>query len=474
MIRMPGLFDRPRRAHLVGAGGVGMSSLGQALLHEGHRVTGSDASDSARTKLLRKLGAEIHVGHARANLPADCDLVVVTAAVDRSNPEVAAALVAELPIVKYAQALGELMARKHGICVAGCHGKTTTTGLLTTLLVRGGCDPTMVVGGDAASLGGSFRAGRGPHFVAEACEFDRSFLSLAPRSAIVTNIDADHLDYYRDIEEIQGAFQDFARMLPVDGYLATLNEHERVFRDAPAVQCEIETFGLRGNADWVASEWRRADGVTYFRVKHRGDDLGVFELRLAGLHNVCNALGAMAVASHVGLDLDGAVRPALMEYRGVDRRMTVRYEGHGVLVLDDYAHHPREIAAVLTTLREEFPARRIVVVFQAHQASRTRTHLREFATALELADRVFVPDIFCARDSEEDRRAVHALDLVRTAANRGVDVTYVEDLSQVAPLLLQELRVADLVVTMGAGNVSDVSRDIAERLCTFDRQVIAP
>jgi UDP-N-acetylmuramate--alanine ligase len=209
-------------------------------------------------------------------------------------------------------------------------------------------------------------------------------------------------------------------------------------------------------------------------VRHRGDDLGIFELRLAGLHNVCNALGAIAVASRLGLDLDNAVRPALMEYRGVDRRMSVRYEGHGVLVLDDYAHHPREVAAVLTTLREEYPARRIVVVFQAHQASRTRTHLREFAAALELADRVFVPDIYCARDSEADRRAVHALDLVRTAANRGVDVTYVEDLREVAPQLLREIRVADLVVTMGAGNVSDVSRDIAARLSAFDRQEICP
>ena len=472
MIRTPGLFERPRRAHLVGAGGVGMSSLGQALLHEGHRVTGSDAADSARTRTLRDLGATIHVGHAAANLPPDCDLVVVTAAVDRKNPEIAAALALEIPIVKYAQALGELMARKRGVCVAGCHGKTTTTGLLTWLLVQGGLDPSMVIGGDAAFLGGNFRAGRGPHLVAEACEFDRSFLHLAPQAALVTNIDADHLDYYRDLHEIEGAFQDFARLVPVDGYLATLNEHERVFR-ADGIQCEVETFGLRGNADWVASEWRRTDGITYFRIRHGEDDLGIFELRLAGLHNVCNALGAVAIADHLGLDLVKTVRPALVEYRGVDRRMTVRYEGHGVVVLDDYAHHPREIAAVLTALRDEFPSRRIVVVFQPHQASRTRTHLREFATSLELADRVFVPDIYCARDSDEDRQAVHAVDLVRTAANRGVDVTYVEDLRDVAPQILREIRVADLIVTMGAGSVWEVSRDLAERLRGFDREVIA-
>lgn len=472
MIRSPGLFDRNRRVHLVGAGGVGMSSLGQALLHEGHAVTGSDAADSPRTRLLRERGAVIHVGHAASNLPADCDLLVVTAAVDRRNPEVAAALAAEVPIVKYAQALGELMARKHGVCVAGCHGKTTTTGLLTWLLLRGGLDPSMVIGGDAQFLGNNYLGGRGEHLVAEACEFDRSFHSLSPRTAIVTNVDADHLDYYRDLAEIQVAFQDFARLLPADGYLATLNEHERVFR-ADGIVCDVETFGLRDNADWVATEWRRTDGVTYFRVRHHDRDLGVFELRLAGLHNVCNALGAIAVASRLGVDLDGVVRPALVEYRGVDRRMTPRYEGHGVLVLDDYAHHPREIAAVLTAVRDEHPSRRVLVVFQPHQASRTRTHLREFAAALELADRVFVPDIYCARDSEEDRRAVHALDLVRTAANRGVDVTYVGNVQDAAAQILRELRVGDMVVTMGAGSVGEVSRDLAERLRDFDRQIIS-
>lgn len=473
MIGRPGPFDRRRVVHLVGAGGVGMSSLAQALLHGGHVVTGSDAKDSPKLRELERLGAAIRVGHAASNLRPDCDLVVVTAAVDTRNPEVAAAVVRGIEIVKYARALGELMARRHGIAVAGCHGKTTTTGLMTAVLVKAGLDPTMVVGGDARALGGNFRAGKGPHLVAEACEFDRSFLSLRPRTAVVTNIDRDHLDYYRDLEEIHGAFRDFARLIPADGFLATLNEHERVFR-ADGVVCDLETFGLRGNADWVASDWKRIDGVTYFEVAHRGEPLGFFELRLPGLHNVCNSLAVLATAHRLGLDFDAAVRPAFLEYRGVDRRMQLRYEGHGVLVLDDYAHHPREIAAVLTALRDEHPGRRIVVVFQPHQASRTRTHLREFATALELADRVFVPDIYLARDSEEDRAAVHALDLVRTAANRGVQVTYVERLEEAAQSILDEIRVGDLVVTMGAGSVGEVSRDLAERLRDFDRQTIAP
>lgn len=473
MIAVPGIFDRPRVVHLVGAGGVGMSSLGQALLHSGHRVSGSDAADSERTRRLARIGATISIGHAASNVPEETDLFVVTAAIDPRNPEVAVALSKGIQIVKYAKALGELMSREHGVCVAGCHGKTTTTGLMTTVLVRAGLDPTMVLGGDAGALGGNYRPGGGRYFVAEACEFDRSFLNLRPRSAIVTNVDRDHLDYYRDLEEIQGAFRDFARLIPSEGFLAVLNEHERVFRD-PSITCEVETFGLRGNADWIATDWRRTDGVTYFNVRHKGEYEGLFELRIAGLHNICNCLGVLAVARHLGLDFDSVVRPALMEYRGVDRRMQAKYEGHGVLVLDDYAHHPREIAAVLSTLREEYPGRRVVAVFQPHQASRTKQHLNEFAEALKYADRVFVPDIYLARDSEEDKRSVHAIDLVRTAANRGVDVMYAERLEDVAPLILSEIRVGDLVVTMGAGSVWEVSSDLADRLRAFDHEVIAP
>ncbi len=473
MIAIPGVFDRPRVVHLVGAGGVGMSSLGQALLHAGHKVSGSDAADSDRTRRLARMGATISIGHAAANVPADVDLFIVTAAIDPKNPEVKVALVKGIEIVKYARALGELMAREHGVCIAGCHGKTTTTGLMTQVLVAGGLDPTMVLGGDAGALGGNFRAGGGRYFVAEACEFDRSFLNLRPKAAIVTNVDRDHLDYYKDLAEINGAFVDFARLVPADGFLATLNEHERVFRD-PRIVCDVETFGLRGNADWIASDWRRADGVTYFHVRYKGEPLGLFELRLSGLHNLCNSLGVLAVARRLGLDFDDVVRPALLEYRGVDRRMQTKYEGHGVVVLDDYAHHPREVAAVLSTLRDEHPGRRVVAVFQPHQASRTKAHLSEFAEALQLADRVFVPDIYLARDSEEDRRSVHALDLVRTAANRGVDVTYVERFDDVAKQILSEIRVGDLVVTLGAGSVWEVSSDLADRLRAFDHQVIAP
>lgn len=464
-------FTEPRRVHLVGAGGVGVSALGQALLHAGHGVSGSDARESERLGRLRSLGAQVRVGHHDAALPSEADLVIATAAVPHDNPELTAARARGVRVLKYAEALGELMGLSHGIAVAGTHGKTTTTGLLATVLVRGGVDPTVVLGGDLPWMGGNFRAGGGPHFVAEACEFDRSFLALRPRTAIVTNVDADHLDYYRDLDEIADAFTDFAELIPDDGYLATLNEHEQVFRRR-GVRCTVETFGLRGNADWVASDWKRVDGLSYFAVHHKGRYEGVFGLRLSGFHNVLNSLGVIAVARRLGLSLDGAVRPALEEYNGVVRRMQLIYEGHGVLVMDDYAHHPSELAAVLSTLREENRGRRIVAVFQPHQASRTRRHLRAFAESLKLADRVYVPDIFLARDSESERRAIHALDLVRTAANRGVDIEYCPTLDEVSERLLEDIRVGDLVVTMGAGNVGEVSRGLANRLRGFDAEVI--
>jgi UDP-N-acetylmuramate--alanine ligase len=473
MIRRTRLFDTQRNVHLVGLGGIGVSALAQALLHSGHRVSGSDARDGDRLRRLRMLGAQVHVGHASENLPDDAEVLVVSAAVDRANPEYARALDRGVRVVKYAEALGDLMAREHGVAIAGTHGKTTTTGLMATALVKGGLDPTMILGGEAGPLGGNFRAGTGRYFVAEACEFDRSFLSLEPQTAVVTNIDGDHFDYYRDLDEICEAFVDFARLIPKGGYLATLNEHERVFK-ADGIECDVETFGLRGNADWVASDWRRSDGITYFSVRYKGRYEGVFELRLSGLHNLCNSLGVIAVGRRLGLDFDDVIRPALLEYRGVDRRMQTRYEGHGVLVIDDYAHHPHEVAAVLSTVRDEFQGRRIVAVFQPHQASRTRRHLREFAESLKIADRVYVPDIFHARDSEAMRGSVHALDLVRTAANVGVDVVYVERLDDVAAEILSEIRVGDLIVTMGAGNVTEVSRDLADRLRAFDRQVITP
>jgi UDP-N-acetylmuramate--alanine ligase len=448
-----------------------MSGLAALLAAEGHAVTGSDLKKGRASEELEARGLRVTEGHAAENLPADADLVVTSAAVPSDNPEVQEADRRGLPVVKYAKALGGLMAGRRGIAISGCHGKTTTTGMAAFLMDRCGLDPMVVLGGSLPVFGGNWKHGKGPYLVAEACEYDRSFLNLSPEVAVVTNIDADHLDYYRDLQDISGAFVEFARLLPENGLLVVNNEHEGLFRNDAGVKVRIETTGLRNHADWIACDRRADRGVTKFRVLRRGEEWGHFSLRIPGLHNTLNALGVIAVASHLGLDRT-QVQQALRDFPGVDRRLTVRYRRGGISVVDDYAHHPTEVLAVLRTLREDPATRRIVAVFQPHQASRLRMLRREMAAALGGADRVLVPDVFFARDSAEDREQVHSLDLVKTLNNLGADAVYEPSFPALVERILADLRPGDVVVTMGAGSITGVSDDLARRLDALGRQSI--
>jgi UDP-N-acetylmuramate--alanine ligase len=465
------MFSRRRTVHLVGIGGTGMSGLAALLAAEGHAVTGSDLRKGPAAEGLEARGVPVAEGHAAENLPPGADLVVTSAAVPRDNPEVAEAERRGLPVVKYARALGGLMATRRGVAIAGCHGKTTTTGMAAFVMDACGLDPSVVLGGSLPVFGGNWKHGAGSYLVAEACEYDRSFLNLTPEIAVVNNIDADHLDYYRDLQDIASAFTDFARLLPEGGLLVVNNEHERQFRDDPLVKARVETTGLRGHADWVAVERRAEPGCTRFRVLRRGEDWGTFVLRVPGLHNTLNALGVVALASHIGLDRD-RVQAALRDFPGVDRRLTVRYRRGGITVVDDYAHHPAEVQAVLRTLREDPSHRRILAVFQPHQASRLRLLRREMAASLGAADRVFVPDVHFARDTAEDRERVHSLDLVKTLNNLGADAVYEPSHAALVERVLADLRPGDAVVTMGAGTVTEVSHELAQRLEVLGRQSI--
>ncbi len=465
------MFSKVRTVHFVGIAGSGMSGLAALLLSEGHRVSGSDAKRSEATDDLAARGARILEGHDAAHLPPDADLVVASAAVPPENPEVQEAVRRGLALVKYAQALGALMAGRRGIAVAGCHGKTTTTGMMAFVMVRCGLDPSVVLGGSLPVFGGNWKHGAGPFLVAEACEYDRSFLNLGPEIAIVNNIDADHLDYYRDLQDISSAFLDFAARLPEGGLLVVNNEQEGLFRRDPRLRARVETTGLRSHADWVAVDRSSERGLTGFRVLRRGEDWGRFALRVPGLHNTLNALGVVAVASHLGLDRE-AIHGALLDFPGVDRRLQVRYRRGGIAVLDDYAHHPAEVQAVIRTLREDPAVRRIIAVFQPHQASRLRLLRREMAAALGGADRVIVPDVFFARDTAEDRERVHALDLVKTLNNLGADAFYEPTFPAIVERVLADLRPGDAVVTMGAGSITGVSHDLARRLEALGRQSI--
>jgi len=448
-----------------------MSGLAALLAAEGHAVTGSDLKKGTAAGELEARGIPVVEGHATENLPAEADLVVTSAAVPADNPEVLEADRRGLPVVKYAKALGGLMAGRRGIAFAGCHGKTTTTGMAAFVMERSGLDPMVVLGGSLPVFGGNWKHGKGPYLVAEACEYDRSFLNLSPEVAVVNNIDSDHLDYYRDLQDISGAFVEFARLLPENGLLVVNNEHEGLFRGDAGVKARVETTGLRNHADWVAVDRRADRGVTKFRVLRRGEEWGQFGLRIPGLHNTLNALGVIAVASHLGIDR-GLVQEALRDFPGVDRRLTVRYRRGGITVVDDYAHHPTEVQAVLRTLREDPATRRIVAVFQPHQASRLRILRREMAASLGTADRILVPDVFFARDSAEDRERVHSLDLVKTLNNLGADAVYEPSFPALVERVLADLRPGDVVVTMGAGSITGVSDDLARRLDSLGRQSI--
>ena len=464
-------FGQPRKPHLVGIGGSGMSGIAAALAAQGHRVTGSDLAESEPVRALREAGVGIAIGNDAANVPADADLVVISAAVKDGNPELEEATRRDLPLLKYAQALGALMAERRGIAVAGAHGKTTTNGLLAFVLSRLGADPTFVVGGKVGPLGGSSGVGEGPFLVAEACEYDRSFHHLHPEIAIVTNIDEDHLDYYSGIAEITEAFRVFARHLPANGKLITLNELSGVFGPDSGVKCPVEYAGLSAYADWTATDWEMNPRYTRFTASRRGEEVARVTLRLPGFHNVLASLMVMAVADHLDYAPVDAAN-AIGEFRGVSRRLELKFQRAGFTVMDDYAHHPAEIRASLSSIRGMYPGARIWCVFQPHQASRTRFLIREFAAALADADRVIVPDIFFARDSEEERRRISSFDLVKKVMNLGANATYIPDFDEIVARLLDRVRPGDVLVTMGAGDIFRVADAVKTRLESYGRATI--
>jgi UDP-N-acetylmuramate--alanine ligase len=454
-----------RSAYLVGIGGTGMSGAAELLRRRGIAVRGSDASPSPRTRRLETGGVVVDPGDEPTWLPDDLDLVVASAAVAASHRQLVEARRRGLPVWKYADCLGALMEDRLAVCVAGCHGKTTTASLVATALWRAGRDPSFVIGGDVLDVGSGARAGDGPHFVAEACEYDRSFHRLRPRVAVVTNVDEDHLDYYRDLAEIEESFRDFARLLPATGALVVHEAFARVFAGAPGVDARLVTYGFGEDAQWRAmgALWDGAVQAQRFSVLRDGDLLGAVVLPLPGLHNVLNATAALAALSEAGLSFEDAAA-GLARFGGVGRRLETVAEERGVLILDDYGHHPAEVRAVVAAVRTRHAGRRLVVVFQPHQASRTRCLLEGFAQALAQADEVWLPPIYFARDSEEQRRLVSTPDLAARVAERGGRPKAFPDLASLLDHAAANVRAGDVVVTMGAGDVDRVARGLAERL----------
>jgi UDP-N-acetylmuramate--alanine ligase len=448
---------------MIGVGGCGMCGAAAVLIRRGMRVSGSDRSGSEILERLSSLGVDVHIGQVEANLPESCDLVVYSAAIKEDNPELAAARARGLRTVKYSQLLGLLMAERMGIGIAGTHGKSTTTAMTAFILREAGLDPSFVIGAEVAQLGGGSGVGDGEQFVVEACEFDRSYLNLRPKVATILNVEEDHLDCYQDLDAIVASFHAFASLVPNDGLLVMNAEDRHTARIVDGINAPVETFGFDAAADWRAEILDCQQGCFRFRVWRKGQALTEVRLLIPGRHHVANALAAMAVCYRSGVAPE-AVADALGRFGGAERRLTRRGMIDGVTVVDDYAHHPTEIQVTLQAAREYYSPRKMYVVFQPHQHSRTRFLLADFARSFGAADVVIVPEIYFVRDSEAERELIAARELVERIRASGGDARYEPDFARIVAALCAEVAEGDLVVTMGAGNVWRVADDLLECL----------
>jgi UDP-N-acetylmuramate--alanine ligase len=456
---------RETRIHVIGIGGVGTSGIARMLLADGKTVTGSDQVESPLTRALRAAGIPVLIPQSPQNIPRDADLVVISAAIKDDNPELIEARRLRVPVQKYAQVLGRLVNDRRGIAVSGTHGKTTTTAMIAVCLRKAGLDPSVVVGATVGPLGGSSVVGKSDLFVVEACEYDRSFHNLRPHCAVINNIEEDHLDYYRGgIDEIIASFAQFASQVRPEGLLVVKYGDRRVRRAIKKASSTVETFALSSRgADWSARKLRPRRGLYRFNAFHRQEDLGPFELAIPGRHNVLNALAAIACCHWAGAPFD-AMREALRDFHGADRRFDVLGEAAGVTVVDDYAHHPTKVRETLRAARQFFKTRRIFVVFQPHQHSRTRFLLADFAAAFVDADVVLVPDIYFVRDSESERLEVNSADLVRAMKAHGKECYYLPTFPEIEQHLKDRLAEGDVVITMGAGDVYKLAENVLEFL----------
>lgn len=461
-------WRRIRSVHLVGIGGAGMGGIAEVLSNLGYAVSGSDLRENAVTQRLSALGAKIFVGHD-ASYVQGCDVVVTSTAVATDNPEVLAAREARIPVVPRAEMLAELMRFRFGIAVAGTHGKTTTTSLTASLLAEGGMDPTFVIGGLLNSAGSHARLGEGRYLVAEADESDASFLYLAPMMAVVTNIDADHMSTYGgDFENLRQAFIEFLHHLPFYG-LAVMCIDDPVVRELlEKISKPVLTYGFESeDADVRGLDLQQQGAHTHFRVQRKGHDAELaVTLNMPGAHNALNALAAIAVASELGVE-DAAIQSALASFEGIGRRFQVNGEVQtstgSVLLVDDYGHHPREVAATLEAARKAWPDRRLVLAFQPHRFSRTRDLFEDFVKVLSEADVLLLLEVFAAGEQSQggdDGRA-----LCRAIRTRGqLDPVFVETVDELAPTLAGVLQDGDVLLTLGAGSIGAAAAQLPQQL----------
>lgn len=451
-------FKKPIAIHFIGIGGISMSGLAEILMREGFRISGSDAHESALTDHLQAAGAKVIYGQAAENITDDIDLVVYTAAVHADNPEFAECVRRGIPMMSRAELLGQIM-KNYGaaVAVSGTHGKTTTTSMVTEILLAAEKDPTISVGGILHSIGGNIRVGGPELFVTEACEYTNSFLSFFPTMEIILNVEADHLDFFKDLEDIRHSFRLFAEKLDEKGILiinGDIKDYEQISGNLP---CRVITFGHSSKNDYSAAEIQYdAFARPTFTLLKQGEKAGTITLGVPGEHNVYNALAAIAAATELGIS-DAAIAQGLLHFTGTDRRFEKKGEVNGITIIDDYAHHPQEIAATLKAAHN-YPHKKLWCVFQPHTYTRTKAFLDEFAKALSAADAVVLADIYAAR--ETDTLGISSADIASRIEKMGTEVYYFPSFEEIEAFLLKNCSTGDLLITMGAGDIVKVGEKL--------------
>ncbi len=454
------MFKNIKKVHFVGIGGIGMSGIAEILLNQGFEISGSDKSLSDITARLSSLGMNIYEGHSPENLK-DADVLVYSSAVALENPEVKAAVDRKIPIIKRSEMLAECMRMKYGIGIAGTHGKTTTTSMVGLTLTEGGIDPTIIVGGKLSGLGGTnARLGQGEFIVVEADEFDRTFLKLTPTIAAITTLESEHLDTYKDLDDIKSAFIEFANKVPFYGFVVLCMDEPALQDIIPQINKKIFTYGLTAQADIRAVDIAHDEFSSAFTVKYKGEELGKIKLRIPGIHNVKNSLVAVCIAKELGINFK-VIKKALESFTGVYRRFEVKYDKE-ILVIDDYAHHPTETSATLAGIRSGWD-RRLVAVFQPHLFSRTRDFYQEFGRSFLNSDVFICTDVYPAR--EEPIEGVSGEMIAEAARKFGhKNVIYVKDKKDIPSKLKEIMKPGDIIITMGAGDIWKYGEKFVESL----------
>jgi len=455
------IFRKAKRVHIIGIGGIGTSGLAYLLLQEGKIVSGSDTNLTQITKLLEKKGVKVFSPQREENIKENIDLVIYSQAILPDNPEYRKAQQLKIPLLSYPEGVGEIMKSKKGIAIAGTHGKTTTSALITWLLKKNKFFPSFLIGGQIIGLGNS-DAGRGNFLVVEACEYKKSFLNYFPEIAVITSIEKDHLDYYKNLKKIKKAFFEFAENVKENGFLVYWKDDKNVEEIVEKVGRKKISYGLE-KGDFTGRNIEIKNERTEFACYFKGKKICHIKMKIWGKHNVLNTLACISISKILGLNVQ-EVKEAVETFPGVRRRCEIIGKEKGVLIIDDYGHHPTEIKATLSSLKSIFQKRRLIVVFQPHQYSRTRFLLKDFASSFTEADKVVVPDIYFVRDSLKEKKLVNAEILVDRIRKNGKEALYLPTFEEIVEYLMEILRKNDIVLTLGAGPVDRVAKQLLERL----------